>query len=83
MNDVVSDEHKQAAQRFKKLYSTYQKNQDLISVGAYQYGSDAAIDEAIDFNASLNNFLQQDTAEAFAYNESVSGLIDVVATGKT
>jgi flagellum-specific ATP synthase len=80
MNDVISDEHKQAAQRFKKLYSTYQKNQDLISVGAYQHGSDGDIDEAIDFNASLNHFLQQDTGEAFAYNESVQGLLDVVRT---
>ncbi len=83
MNDVISDEHKQAAQRFKKLYSTYKKNQDLISVGAYQYGSDDVIDEAIDFNVSLNNFLQQDTGDAFAYNESVTGLVDVVRSEKT
>jgi len=83
MNDVISDEHKEAAQRFKKMYSTYQKNQDLINVGAYQYGSDGAIDEAIDFNASLNNFLQQDTGDAFAYNESVQGLVDVVRPAGT
>ena len=79
MNDVITDEHKQAAQRFRKLYSNYQKNQDLISVGAYQYGSDGEIDEAIDFNASLNNFLQQDTGDAYTYNDSVRGLTDVVS----
>ena len=79
MNDVISDEHKKAAQRFRKMYSTYQKNQDLISVGAYQYGSDSTIDEAIDYNASLNNFLQQDTGESFNFNESVHGLADVVS----
>ncbi|HEB55751.1 MAG TPA: flagellar protein export ATPase FliI [Gammaproteobacteria bacterium] len=78
MNDVITDEHKKAAQRFRKLYSTYQKNQDLISVGAYQYGSDSNIDEAIDFNESLRHFLQQDTDEACSYQESIHGLLDAV-----
>ena len=78
MNDITSEEHKQAARRFKQLYSTYQKNLDLISVGAYQYGSDRTIDEAIDFNESLKKFLQQDTSESFSYNNSVKELIDLV-----
>ncbi len=77
MNDVVSKEHKQAAERFKKTYSTYQKNHDLISVGAYQYGSDSNIDEAIDFNKPLKHFLQQDTKDAFSYKDSVNGLIEL------
>lgn len=81
MNDVTTDEHKQAAKRFKKLYSIYQKNHDLISVGAYQYGSDHTIDEAIDFNATLKDFLQQDTAEAFSYSDSVKQLIGLVGAG--
>ncbi len=81
MNDITSDEHKQAARRFKQLYSTYQKNLDLISVGAYQYGSDRTIDEAIDFNESLKKFLQQDTSESFSYNNSVKELIDLFQTG--
>lgn len=78
MNDIASEEHKQASIRFKKLYSTYQKNCDLISVGAYQYGSDSEIDEAIDFNDSLKRFLQQDTNDACSYKDSVQGLIDLV-----
>ncbi len=78
MNDVTTEEHKKAARRFKKLYSTYQKNHDFISVGAYQRGSDPAIDEAIDFNVALKKFLQQDTGEAFSYSESVNALINLV-----
>ena len=78
MNDVVSDEHKAAASRFKRLYSVYQKNQDLINVGAYQYGSDTEIDEAIDYNASLMQFLQQDSSEAVSYEDSVFELIHLV-----
>lgn len=75
MNDVASEEHKQSAKRFKKLYSTFQKNRDLISVGAYQYGSDSEIDDAIDLNESLKAFIQQDTNEAVTYKDSVNGLL--------
>ena len=78
MNDVITDEHEHAAKRFKKLYSTYQKNHDLISVGAYQYGSDAEIDEAIDYNSALKNFLQQDRADQLTYSNSVNELIGLV-----
>ena len=79
MNDVVSPAHQQAANRFKKLYSTYQKNQDLISVGAYQYGSDPDIDQAIDYKPSLMQFLQQGNDEAVSYDDSVSELLQMVA----
>ena len=77
MNDVVSEEHRQAAKRFRKLYSTFQKNHDLISVGAYHYGSDSNIDEAINYNESLKQFLQQDINEAFNYKDSVNGLFQL------
>ena len=81
MNDVASPEHQQAATRFKKLYSTYQKNHDLISVGAYQYGSDPEIDDAIDFHASLMQFLKQHSDEAVSYDDSIKELIDLVRSG--
>lgn len=78
MNDIVAPGHKEAAKRFKRLNSIYQKNQDLISVGAYQYGSDPEIDEAIDYHDSLMDFLQQDTSEAFSYDDSVNELMQLV-----
>lgn len=78
MNDVASDSHRAAAINFKRLYSIYQKNQDLISVGAYQYGSDPDIDEAIDYNPALLQFLQQHTSEAVSFDDSVNELIGMV-----
>lgn len=78
MHDVVTKEHKDAARRFKQLHSIYQKNQDLISVGAYQYGSDPAIDEAMDFNTVFMQFLQQDASEAVSYNDSVKTLLNLL-----
>ncbi|HHJ36646.1 MAG TPA: flagellar protein export ATPase FliI [Gammaproteobacteria bacterium] len=79
MNDVVSDKHKAAAMRFKQLHSIYQRNRDLISVGAYQYGSDPSIDEAIDCNDAFLQFLRQDTGEAFSYEDSIRALENLVS----
>jgi flagellum-specific ATP synthase len=60
MPDIVSAEHLQRARDIRRLYSLYQQNRDLISVGAYQPGSDTRIDKAIEKNAAIMDFLQQD-----------------------
>ena len=80
MNDVVSPQHQAAALRFKKLYSTYQQNRDLISVGAYQYGSDSEVDEAIDYYPRLLKFLQQDNNESVSYEDSLQALMKLTGT---
>jgi flagellum-specific ATP synthase len=57
----IADEHQLAkARQLKRLYSSYQQNRDLISVGAYQKGSDPRIDEAIAMSPGIMAFLQQD-----------------------
>jgi flagellum-specific ATP synthase len=48
-----------AAGRLRDLLATYRAKEDLISIGAYQRGSDAKIDEAIDMIGPLEEFLRQ------------------------
>jgi flagellum-specific ATP synthase len=79
MNDVVTVEHQDAARRFRRLYSAYHRNQDLISVGAYQKGSDPEVDEAIVYYPSLMRFLQQADNEAVSYDDSVRDLLRINA----
>ena len=79
MSDVASPEHQAAAVRFKRLYSAYQQNQDLISVGAYQSGSNPEVDEAIIYHPRLMQFLQQDSNEAVSFDDSLQDLLQVVA----
>jgi flagellum-specific ATP synthase len=47
MSRLASPEHQSIVQRFKHLYSLYQRNRDLINVGAYVGGSDPLLDEEI------------------------------------
>jgi len=80
MNDVAAAEHQAAALRFKRLYSAYLQNQDLISVGAYQGGSNAEVDEAISYYPSLMRFLQQDSNEAVSFEDSLQQLFRLTGT---
>lgn len=74
MTDIAEERHLQLARRLKRLYSIYQQNRDLISVGAYHKGSDPRIDEAIAMNPGIMSFLQQDLHEAVGFEQSLDAL---------
>jgi flagellum-specific ATP synthase len=74
MNDVTDAEQQRAARDFKRTYSTYQQNRDLISVGAYQRGSDEQIDIAIGAMPRLLDFLRQDMRDQVTLDESLDAL---------
>jgi len=75
MNDITTQEHQTAAREFKQLYSIYQQNRDLISVGAYEQGSDEMIDMAITAIPSLQAFLNQNMNTSFDIAQSLSDLM--------
>ncbi len=74
MPDIIDAHHLQLAREFRRLYSLYQQNRDLISVGAYQPGSDPRIDRAIEKNPAILRFLQQDMDEAVDITRSLNEL---------
>lgn len=75
MVEIVSREHQRTASRLRNLLSIYQKNADLISIGAYKKGNNAALDEAVSKIDSINAFLKQEIWERFSYQE-VLGLME-------
>ena len=60
MQNLISPEDQKMANRFRRLWSLYQQNQDLIQVGAYEAGSNPDLDQAIRLRTSMEHFLQQD-----------------------
>lgn len=74
MNDITTPGHQDAARSFKHIYSLYQQNRDLISVGAYERGSDEQIDIAIAAMPALNRFLQQDMRTPVNIQQSLQEL---------
>lgn len=74
MNSLVSSAHFLTVQRFKQLYAHYQRNRDLISVGAYVRGSDPLLDEGIALYPRMEAFLRQGIYEREAYAQSQNAL---------
>ncbi|MGZ8159047.1 MAG: flagellar protein export ATPase FliI [Methylobacter sp.] len=74
MPDIIDAGHLQMARDLRRLYSLYQQNRDLISVGAYQPGSDPRIDKAIEKNPAILEFLQQSMDEPVDINRSLQEL---------
>ncbi len=70
MPAVVNKEQMQAAQRFRKVYSAYRQQRDLIAVGAYQKGADAQVDQAIAMWPRILKFLQQEVDEPVTLREA-------------
>jgi flagellum-specific ATP synthase len=60
MQNLLDPADLKMANRFRRLWSLYQQNQDLISVGAYEKGASVDIDEAIELRQQLEEFLRQD-----------------------
>ncbi len=75
MNDITTEEHQAAARAFKQIYSIYQRNRDLISVGAYERGSDDRIDTAIDAIPVLEAFLKQGMYTPESIEQSLNDLM--------
>ena len=60
MQNLLTPTDLKMANRFRRLWSLYQQNVDLIQVGAYQQGSNAEIDQAIALRTAMESFLCQD-----------------------
>ncbi|MDN4504401.1 flagellar protein export ATPase FliI [Alteromonadaceae bacterium BrNp21-10] len=74
---VVSDEHLAASRRIRQVYSNYQQNRDLISIGAYSKGTDPRIDLAINAEPTLNQFFQQGMQQITPYDESLEAMVGI------
>ncbi|HQK88069.1 MAG TPA: FliI/YscN family ATPase, partial [Acidobacteriota bacterium] len=74
MTSVVPSEHRQAATKLREVLATYEKEKDLIMIGAYQKGSDPRVDFAMDKIDAVNTFLKQSTEEKMGFEETVKKL---------
>ena len=71
---VVSQEHIQGARRIRQVYSNYQRNRDLISIGAYTKGTDPRIDLAMNAEPAINAFLQQGMTQIIDFAHSTADM---------
>jgi type III secretion protein N (ATPase) len=78
MGSVVDDEHAEAAGSMREMLANYEAKRDLISLGAYEYGTDPDVDLAIDMIVDIEAILQQGLAERSSFEETRQRLIDLM-----
>ena len=78
MNDMVNDEHQQAARQFRRLVSLYTENRDLFLMGGYVQGQDPELDVAIKLWPDIVSLISQNASEKANFEESRQALINVV-----
>jgi type III secretion protein N (ATPase) len=74
MTAIAGAGHIEAARKLRELLASYEKNRDLILIGAYQRGSDPTVDRAIDLVGDLEAFLRQGLHEKPDYDDTVAQL---------
>jgi len=70
MQNLVNPDELRLANKFRRLWSVYEQNADLVQVGAYEKGSNPELDEAIRLREPMVNFLRQDMHLAETYKLS-------------
>lgn len=81
MNNIVPEEHRSVAEKFREILSTYMNAEDLINIGAYKKGSSKEIDEAIRLYPKIISYLKQGVNEKVTFHESVNELYRLLGTG--
>jgi len=71
MSSLVDPQEQLSANRFRRLWSVYQQNQDLIQVGAYEAGSNPDLDLAIQLRPQMEEFLRQDMHTSWSHEDCV------------
>ncbi len=69
--------------RVRELLAAYRRAEDLISIGAYVAGSDAAVDEARAKMGLLTGFLQQRVEDPYAIEDTFARLSEIAGPIET
>jgi flagellum-specific ATP synthase len=79
VTEIVDAETRAAGTEVRKLMATYKEKADLISIGAYQPGSDPLTDAAIAARAPIDAFLRQPVDEPSSADDA-DGILAALAT---
>jgi flagellum-specific ATP synthase len=76
MKDVITPQHRSAAQGMKEVLAAYREAEDMISVGAYQKGSNPLVDKAIELRPHTRKFFRQVVEDPTGYRDVVAKLLE-------
>jgi flagellum-specific ATP synthase len=81
IDQIVPADIRMAGQELRRLMAALREKEDLISIGAYQSGSDPTVDTAIAKRGEIAAFLQQAVEHCSSPAEADAGLLELVMGG--
>lgn len=81
MPKLIDTGHGAAAHRLRELMAAYAEGRDLVDVGAYQPGSNAKLDAALERMPAIEAFLRQDVDDATSIQDTIEMLHMVTGVG--
>ena len=78
MVEIVPREHQLLASRLRDIQSVYERNADLVSIGAYKAGTNPRLDYALTKIDDINAYLIQGINEVFSYEECLSQMAQIL-----
>jgi flagellum-specific ATP synthase len=80
VGEIVTPDVQAAGQQVRAALAAYRDKEDLISIGAYQRGSDPLVDVAIDQRSAINAFLRQRVDDPTGAGDADGRLLDIGGT---
>ncbi len=75
VGEIVTPEVREAGDRLRAALAAYRDKEDLISIGAYQPGTDPILDAAISLRTAIDAFLKQRVDEPSVADEADAQLL--------
>ncbi|MGD9498213.1 MAG: FliI/YscN family ATPase [Armatimonadota bacterium] len=79
MRQVAEPEHYAHATRLRELLAAYEDARDLISIGAYEHGSNPTVDEALELLGPIREFLRQAPDDRTSPQECLARLRELMS----
>ncbi|MDF2629976.1 MAG: fliI [Symbiobacteriaceae bacterium] len=82
MPQVTSQGHRKIAAKLRASLAVYRENEDLVNIGAYQVGANAALDRALEKLPAINQFLVQSTHDLTDLDAALRALAAIFPEGE-
>jgi len=80
VGEIVSSEVQSAAQQLRGALAVLHEKEDLVAIGAYQHGTDPALDTALAHRTEIERFLRQAVTERSDPLQTDARLVELAAS---
>ena len=82
MSAITTPDHRKWAAEIREWMATYSQFEDLINIGAYSQGANAAVDQAVYLHDRISQFLRQTMSESVSFADTIAAMQGISRAGE-